>query len=226
MITRLIHVLGPGHGPMVHRFLAAVLTSAILQGITFALLVPTLRAVVEHRIADAIGWCLALAGIALLAGIAYYVQALAGFSTATTSTGALYRRIGDQLAALGVGWFTAARLGRLTQLTTAGVGQITVAFAHLLDPLVTGIVTPLTVTVAMLFFDWRFALALAVTIPILALVYRASTRAIAVADATVDEAIGAANDAIVEFARCQAVLRPFYVCQVGVVVGVVELRVR
>ncbi|MEU8872180.1 ABC transporter ATP-binding protein [Streptomyces javensis] len=187
----------------------AVTIYAALQGAAFALLVPVLRALLDGDDEGAARWLGVLGMVTAATCAAYYVQAKQGFTTAVSSTGALYRRFGDRLAQLSVGWFSKARLGPLTRLATAGVGEINTLFAHALQPLITSIVSPLTVLVVMLFLDWRLAAAMTATIPLLYVTYRWSTAAVARTDEVVDEAIARANDRIFEFAQSQPVTRAF-----------------
>ncbi|MFE9748350.1 ABC transporter ATP-binding protein [Saccharothrix saharensis] len=209
MLRELIRVIGPGEAGRIRLHLAAVLCHAVSQGVVFVLLVPLLRALLRGEHDEALRWLAGLAVAALITCAAYYAQALLGFRTAVAATGALYRRLGDHLGDLPLGWFATVRLGPLTRLATAGVGEVTVVFAHLLGPLVTAVATPLTVLVGMAVFDWRPAAAMAVTVPLLYLAYRWSTRVLADTDADVDAAIGRSNDRILEFAQRQPVLRAF-----------------
>ncbi|ONI91415.1 hypothetical protein ALI22I_08610 [Saccharothrix sp. ALI-22-I] len=209
MLRELIRVIGSGEARRIRLHLAAVLWHAVSQGVVFVLLVPLLRALLRGETDAALRWLAALAVAAVVTGVAYYVQALLGFRTAVAATGALYRRLGDHLGDLPLGWFAAVRLGSLTRLATAGVGEVTVVFAHLVGPLITAVATPLTVLVGMAVFDWRPALAMAATVPVLYAAYRWSTRVLAETDADVDAAIGRSNDRILEFAQRQSVLRAF-----------------
>ncbi|MEV5976602.1 ABC transporter ATP-binding protein [Streptomyces sp. NPDC052114] len=209
MIRQLVRVLGTGQIRPMRAHALAVTAYAVLQGAAFALLVPVLRALLDDDAAGAARWFAVLAAVTVATCAAYFVQARLGFTTAVSSTGVLYRRFGDRLGQLSVGWFSKARLGMLTRLATAGVGEINTLFAHALQPLITSVVSPLTVLVVMLFLDWRLGLAMAATIPFLYLTYRWSTAAVSRTDAVVDEAIARANGRIVEFAQSQPVIRAF-----------------
>ncbi|MEU6957463.1 ABC transporter ATP-binding protein [Streptomyces sp. NPDC045714] len=187
----------------------AVTAFAVLQGTAFALLVPVLRALLDGDEDGAARWLAVLGAVTAATFVAYYVQAKQGFTTAVSSTGVLYRRFGDRLAQLNVGWFSKAKLGTLTRLATVGVGEINTLFAHALQPLITSIVSPLTVLVVMVFLDWRLAAAMAATIPLLYVTYRWSSAAVAQTDAAVDDTIAQANNRIFEFAQSQPVIRAF-----------------
>jgi ATP-binding cassette subfamily B protein IrtB len=209
VFTQLVRVIGAQERRPMLSHLVAVTGYAVLQGVAFALLVPVLRALLGGDVTAAARWLAVFAAVAVAACVLYCVQAMRGFTTAVSSTEALYRRFGNHLGTLGVGWFSSAKIGTLTRLATAGIGEITTVFAHLLAPMVTAIVTPLTVLAVMVFLDWRLALAMAVTVPLLYASYRWTTTVIGRADEQVDTAIAEANERIVEFAQAQPVLRAF-----------------
>lgn len=209
MYRQLVRVVGTEQLRPMKLHLAAVVVYAVLQGVTFALLVPVLRALLQEDTGAAARALAVLAVAAAATCCAYYLQSLRGFGTAVALTGVLHRRLGDRLGGLGVGWFSQARTGALTRLATVGVGEVTMLFAHVLAPLVTAVVSPLTVLVVMLFWDWRLAAAMAATVPLLYLTYRWSTAAIGRTDEVVDDAVAQANDRIFEFARAQPVIRAF-----------------
>jgi ATP-binding cassette, subfamily B, bacterial IrtB/YbtQ len=209
VFRQLVRVVGTEQIRPMRLQLIAVLVYAVLQGVAFALLVPVLRSLLQGDTGAAARRLAVLGVVALAACGAYYLQSLRGFTTAVSVTGVLYRRLGDRLGMLGVGWFSQARTGALTRLVTVGVGEVTMLFAHVLAPLVTAVVSPLTVLVVMLFLDWRLAAAMAATVPLLYLTYRWSTAAVGRTDEVVDAAVGRANERIFEFARAQPVIRAF-----------------
>ncbi|MFD6590507.1 ABC transporter ATP-binding protein [Streptomyces anulatus] len=209
MHSQLVRVLGSEQLRPIRKHLIAMIVYAVLQGVAFALLVPVLSALLDDDAGRAGAWLGLLAAVTAAAGVAYYVQALLGFTTAVSTTGLLYHRLGERLGRLGVGWFSRARLGPLTRLATGGVGEVTQLFAHLLAPLIISVVSPLTVLVVMVFLDWRLAAAMAASGPLLLLAYRWSASAISRTDAAVDDAMARANDRIFEFARAQPVIRAF-----------------
>ena len=69
--------------------------------------------------------------------------------------------------------------------------------------------TPLTVVAGMAFLDVRLALAALVTLPLMALTYRWTSRLMGQSDGAVHEAAADAAGRLVEFARAQPVLRAF-----------------
>ncbi|KPI01149.1 Xenobiotic-transporting ATPase [Actinobacteria bacterium OK074] len=207
MIRKLFKVAGPeARGLLIARLVSLVVYS-VLQGVSFVLVVPLLRALLGPDPDDAWPWTWALAGVALATAVAHYVQQMTGFRVALAVSHGLYHRLGDHVATLPLGWFSGEQVGRLGQLTTRAIPQIRALLAHLLRPLVTSVLTPLTVVVAMAFYDWRLALATAVGAPVMYLVYRWAVALTARTDEAVDTAAAAANERVVEYVRAQPVLR-------------------
>jgi ATP-binding cassette subfamily B protein len=209
MIDRLFTALGPEHGRVLRRLLGLFITAALLQGMAFVLLVPILRAVLGGEPERAWPWVIALA--VLWAGYAAvnFPATLAGDRVSSDMGRYLHHRIGDKVAQLPLAWFTADRVGALGRLATQRVVDIMGVPAHLLRPLVDTVVTPLVVVAAMVLFDWRLAIALAVAAVAMAVVYRLASRGMQAADRAADAIHADAAGRIVEFARAQPVLRAF-----------------
>jgi ATP-binding cassette subfamily B protein len=127
--------------------------------------------------------------------------------SSSTLSYALHTRIGNHLAALPLGWYTAERVGQLSTLLGQGVVNIMGIAAHLIRPLITGLLTPATIVVALAFFDWRLALVTAATIPALVLVFRWAGRLSETADTIQATAQAEAAGRIIEYASLQPVLR-------------------
>src|SRR5690606_6017699 len=120
-----------------------------------------------------------------------------------------FRRLGDHLAQLPLGWFDDERVGSVGRLTSNGVIDVMGMPAHLLRPLVNALVTPLTVAVITLFIDWRLGLAVLAAGPIAGVVYRWSASLVERSDRRSDDAAIDSANRLVEYARAQPVLRAF-----------------
>ncbi|MFF0204067.1 ABC transporter ATP-binding protein [Streptomyces sp. NPDC005017] len=209
MIRRLIDVVGPEHARPLRRMVTGLVAGAVLQGIAFALLVPLLEALLGPDPDEVWPWMWALLGVAALYGLAYFDSMRTGFAAGASLSRSLHHRIGDRVAELPLGWFAPEQVGRLGQLATKNVMDIMGVPAHLLRPLVTSYVTPLTVVAAMYLFDWRLALAATLTVPVIVLVYRWSTRLTGTADEIRHAAQAETGGRVVEYAQLQPVLRVF-----------------
>ncbi|WP_157252091.1 ABC transporter ATP-binding protein [Nonomuraea typhae] len=194
-------------GPRFPRQLALIALYAALQGLTFALLVPVLRALLGGTPAG--GWLAVFAVVVAATAVAHYAQSRYGYAVGLTAMRTMYHRIGDHVATLPVGWFSGDRVGRLGQLAGKGVMDVMSVPAHLMQVLVTAVVTPATVLACMVFFDWRLALAALATAPVIWLAFRWTAALVQRNDAAMHDAAAEAGDRVVEFAQQQAVLRAF-----------------
>ncbi|MDN5914979.1 MAG: ABC transporter ATP-binding protein/permease [Pseudonocardia sp.] len=209
MIADLLTILGPAHRGRMFRYLAWVGGYGVLQGVATVLLVPFLSALLVGDTAAALLWCGAIAVAVAATCVAHYVQAMRGFDMALIVLTTLHERLGDHVVTLPLGWFSGERVGRLSRLVTGGTTMVAGLFAHMLAPLVVAIATPATIVLAMLFFDWRLAVATLVCAPLLYVAFRYAARWVGRADERDDAAAVESANRVVEFARAQRVLRAF-----------------
>ncbi|MEV4104912.1 ABC transporter ATP-binding protein [Nonomuraea sp. NPDC049649] len=207
MIGMLLRVLGPRYAPPVRRTIALMTVTAVAEGLSYALLVPVLRALLGGEPAEAWPWLAAFG--AAVAGYAAlrYLSDLAGFRAGTVLLDGLYHRLGEHLARLPIGWFGAGRVGEVSALASRGVLQAMSVIVHFLAPFVGACVTPLTIVVVMLAFDWRLGLAALAAAPLVAAIQVWSGRSTAAADADRHERGHEATARVIEFLQAQPVLR-------------------
>ncbi|MDF2488402.1 MAG: transporter [Pseudomonas sp.] len=215
MIRSLVTLLGPAHAARLYRYLAWLVTSAVLQGLAVALLVPILHALFAGDLSTAMAWLAGLAAMAALTCIAHYQQAMKGFALALVVLTTLHDRLGQHLASLPLGWFNSEKVGRLSRSATSGTLMVTGLFAHYLGPVVCGVVVPATVALTLFIFDWRLGLTAVLCAPLIYFTHRWSADAIGHNDARVEAAATLAGNRVVEFARYQQVLRAFGRTQEG-----------
>lgn len=170
---------------------------------------PLLRDLLGPAPVDAWPWLGALAAVFVGYGVAYWDSIMSGFRVGSGLSRTLHHALGDHVATLPLGWFTAERAGQLSQLAGRGVTAVMGTPAHLLRPMVTAFVTPLVVVMLMFAFDWRLALAALATVPLAVLAYRITDRVVRGADHAHHEASAEAGGRVVEFAQTQPVLRAF-----------------
>ncbi|WP_433665938.1 ABC transporter ATP-binding protein [Nocardia sp. CA-136227] len=210
MIRKLLTVVGPEHRGALRHMLVALVIGAVMQGIAFALLVPILKTLFGPDPASVLWpWMFLLLVVLAVYAIEYYVSLQLGVRVGGALSRSLHTRLGDTVASLPLGWFGADRVGMLGQLATKSVMDIMGVPAHLLRPLVNTVVTPATVVVALYLFDWRLAIAVTLTIPVIILVYRWSVALGARADAVRAASRAESSGRVVEFAQLQPVLRVF-----------------
>ena len=211
MIFQLLQLLPASlpHGRTLRANIFGLALESILTGIGFALLVPLLRATFDGDYDTAWIWLGAMAGVLAAYGVVRWITQMLGFISAINLGRGLFERLGDKIAQLPLGWFDATRVGSLGRLTSQGVIDVMGVPAHLLRPVVNAFVTPVTVIIVMFAFDWRLALAAAITAPLAWFVYQWSAGLVEKTDHRADDAKVDASNRVVEFAQTQAVLRGF-----------------
>ncbi|MQU09537.1 ABC transporter ATP-binding protein, partial [Pseudomonas helleri] len=215
MIRSLLTLLGPAHAPRLYRYLGWLVTSAVLQGLAVALLVPIMHALFAADYHAALTWLAVLAAMVVLTCIAHYQQAMKGFALALLVLTTLHDRLGQHLMSLPLGWFNSEKVGRLSRSATSGTLMVTGLFAHYLGPVVCGIVVPATVALTLFVFDWRLGLTAVACAPLIYFTHHWSANAIGANDERVEAAATLAGNRVVEFARYQQVLRAFGQAQDG-----------
>ena len=209
VIRRLLAVAGPDAAPPLRRMVAGIVAGAVLQGVGFVLMVPILRRLLAGDAGGTARWLVAEVGVLAAYGVVHHRSQMAGYQTAVVVARGLFRRLGDHIATLPLGWFRADRAGTVGRLTSQGVVEVIGVPAHLVRPILTAFVSPLTVAVAMVVFDWRLALATLATAPLAAATYRWSGDLLQRSQRAADAAAAEAGGRVVEFAQSQAVLRAF-----------------
>lgn len=205
MISTLLRVLGTEYARPVRRAVALMAATAIAEGLSYALLVPVLRALFGKS--DVGPWLIAFTAAVAAYAVLRFVADRFGFRVGTTMLRGMYRRFGEHLARLPLGWYTAGRVGELSVLASRGVLQAMSVIAHLLSPFVAASVTPLTIAVVMTAFDWRMGVATLLAAPVVAGVQVWSGRAMAAADADRAARDHEATGRVIEYVQAQPVLR-------------------
>ncbi|WP_328941356.1 ABC transporter ATP-binding protein/permease [Streptomyces sp. NBC_00250] len=207
MIQLLLRVLGREYARPMRRTLALMTTTAVVEGLSYALLVPVLRALFGPTPEDARLWLVAFGAAIAVYATLRYLSDLSGFRVGASLLRGMYHRLGDHLARLPLGWYGAGRVGEVSVLAGSGVLQAMGVIAHLLAPLVSASVTPLTILAVMLAFDWQLGLAAAAFVPLVVAIQILTGRAMAADDAERAERDHEATGRVVEYLRAQPVLR-------------------
>ncbi|KIU17527.1 ABC transporter ATP-binding protein [Mycolicibacterium llatzerense] len=208
MISGFLRILGAERGRM-YSFLAWAVGYGLLHGLSMTLLVPISLALFGGDFGAAGRWLVVLAVVVLLSAVAHYVQAAQSMRMALTTMRLLHHRLGDHMVTLPLGWFTRERVGQVSQIAVKGTTFVGTSSAHLVTPLVVNTTSALTVVVGLFVFDWRIGIAALAGGVVLILATRASATLIASAEARTHAAEIEVNSRVIEFARCQPVLRAF-----------------
>jgi ATP-binding cassette subfamily B protein IrtB len=207
MIRMLLRVLGHEYAKPVRRTVALMTITATVEGLSYALLVPVLRALFGSTLGDVWPWLIAFGAAIAVYAVLRYSSDLSGFRAGTTLLRGMYHRLGDHLARLPIGWYSAARVGKVSVLASSGVMEAMGVIAHLLAPLISACVTPLTIVVVMVAFNWQLGLAALVAVPVVAAIQVRTGRSMAAADAEHAERGHEATGRVIEYLQAQPVLR-------------------
>ncbi|WP_028924004.1 ABC transporter ATP-binding protein [Pseudonocardia acaciae] len=207
MIRMLLRVLGHEYARPVRRTVALMTATAVAEGLSYALLVPVLRALFGPTPGGAWPWLVAFGAAVAGFAVLRYRADLSGFRAGTTLLRGVYHRLGDHLARLPIGWYDAGRVGEVSVLASRGVLRAMSVIAHLLAPLVGASVTPATIVVVMFAFDWRMGLAALAAAPVVAAIQAWTARAMDSTDAERHERDHQATGRVIEYLQAQPVLR-------------------
>lgn len=207
MIRLLLRVLGRAYARPMRRTLALMAATAVVEGVSYALLVPVLRALFGTTPGDARPWLLAFGCAVALYAVLRYTSDLRGFRVGGALLRGTYHRLGDHLARLPLGWYGPDRVGEVSLLASRGVLQAMSVIAHLLAPLVSACVTPLAIVAVMLVHNWQLGLAALAAAPLVVAVQLRTGRAAAAEDTERAARDRDATGRVVEYLRAQPVLR-------------------
>ncbi|NUS92719.1 MAG: ABC transporter ATP-binding protein [Nocardia sp.] len=207
MIRLLLRVLGPEYAGPVRRTVALMTVTALAEGLSYALLVPVLRGLFGSTPGDARPWLLVFVVTVGVFGALRYLSDLSGFRVGSALLLGLYRRFGDHLARLPLGWFSPSRIGQVSVLAGRGILEAMGVIAHLLAPFISAWVTPLTIVVVIVAFDWRMGLAALMAAPVVAVVQARAGRSTAVTDEERHARDAEATARTIEYLQAQPVLR-------------------
>ncbi|MBO2452690.1 ABC transporter ATP-binding protein [Actinomadura barringtoniae] len=207
MIAMLLRVLGHQYAGPVRRTVALMTTTAVVEGLSYALLVPVLRALFGDTPSDGWPWLIAFGAAVAAYAVLRYISDLSGFRVGTTLLRGMYHRLGDHLARLPIGWYDTGRVGEVSVLASRGVLQAMSVIAHMLAPFISACVTPLTIVAVMLAYNWQLGLAALAAVPVVIAVQAWTARSTAAADTARAEREREATDRVVEYLQAQPVLR-------------------
>ncbi|WP_280394705.1 ABC transporter ATP-binding protein [Nocardia brasiliensis] len=207
MIRMLLHLLGDEYARPMRRTVALMTVTAVAEGLSYALLVPVLRALFGSAPAHAWPWLISFGAAVAAYALLRYRSDLSGFRVGTAMLSGVYHRFGDHLARLPLGWFTSRRVGEVSVLAGEGVLQAMSVAAHLLSPFISALVTPLTIVVVMFAFNWQLGLAALLAVPVVAAVQVWTGRSMAATDAERRERSAESTARVIEYLQAQPVLR-------------------
>ena len=194
---------------LLRRYLGLAIVYGVLSGLTILALVPLLSYLLIGQLSVATAWLVALLfGILVCWGVRWYLEQ-AGVRVGVAILQSGRHRLGEHVAHLPVGWFTAANTARLSHASTQGMMAVAQLPAHVFTPVISGLVTPIVLLAALLVLHPPLGLAALVALPLLLAVLSLTTKLARHADRAFQQHFAATSQRMVEFASAQAVLRAF-----------------
>ena len=208
MLKAFIELLGDD-APVFHRYVLMTVSYGLLSGLTLTTLVPVLGYLLAEDVRGAALWLiLTLAGMTVCWAWRRRVER-AGVAVGVVILQGSRQRIGDHVARLPLGWFTAHNTSHLGHVITQGMMTVAQLPAHVFTPVITGAVTPLVIVVALLALHWPMGLIALLGLPILAVALWLTARLGRRTDQAYHRHFADASQRMVEFAQAQSVLRAF-----------------
>ncbi|HBJ68282.1 MAG TPA: ABC transporter ATP-binding protein, partial [Alcaligenes faecalis] len=208
MLKTLIQLLGTD-APIFRRYSWMAVLYGLLCGLTMTTLVPVFTHLLNGEPKQAGGWLLVLLlGVAVCWAWRRHVEQ-AGVNVGAAILQGGRHRLGEHIAQLPVGWFSAQNTARLGHIVTQGMMSVAQLPAHVFTPLIAGVVTPLVLVVALFILHWPLGLIALIALPLLAGVLALTAHLGRKADDAFQAHFAHASQRVVEFAQAQSVLRAF-----------------
>ena len=208
MLKSFLQLLGDD-APVFYRYLRLAVVYGLLSGLTLTTLVPVLGCLLTGDMRGAALWlALMLTGmLACWAGRRRVERA--GVAVGVVILQGARHRIGDHVAGLPLGWFTAQNTRQLGHVITQGMMALAQLPAHVFTPVITGAVTPLVIVVALWLLNWPMGLIALLGLVVLTAALWLSARLGRRSDRAFQGQFAEASQRMVEFAQAQSVLRAF-----------------
>ena len=187
--------------------IAWFVASAVLQGLTLALMIPFLRALYS-RSQFLTAWLIAVVVMAVSAALVDTIAMHRSYRVSVFEVcDTMIDRVADHVLTLPLGWFSAEREAAVVNATSKEVNTLSHLASMVIPNLCNAFIVPLVMVVATAVVEWPLALIMAAAIVPLVLTWRLMGAATTRANEMEDRTSSAAAGRLVEFARLQPVLR-------------------
>ena len=195
--------------------IAWFVASAVLQGLTLALMIPFLRALYS-RSQFLTAWLIAVVVMAVSAALVETIAMHRSYRVSVFEVcDTMIDRVADHVLTLPLGWFSAEREAAVVNATSKEVNTLSHLASMVIPNLCNAFIVPLVMLVATAVVEWPLALIMAAAIVPLVLTWRLMGAATTRANEMEDRTSSAAAGRLVEFARLQPVLRATGVAKTG-----------
>ena len=198
-----------GDAPGLRCSLIGLLLAAAFQGLALACIAPVFQAALTQAdFAAAWPWVGLMAALALLStGLRWQAQGFDYDGRMARATHRLRTGLGEQLRRMPLGQLQDKRAGELNAMVLGNVDENLSYSLMVLNLIFIALVTPAFAALALLFVDWRMALALALLFPAIVLLYRWRRPAFGRGMRALAEANQKASADVLEYAQGLPVLR-------------------
>ena len=187
--------------------IAWFVASAVLQGLTLALMIPFLRALYS-RSQFLTAWLIAVVVMAVSAALVDTIAMHRSYRVSVFEVcDTMIDRVADHVLTLPLGWFSAEREAAVVNATSKEVNTLSHLASMVIPNLCNAFIVPLVMLGATAVVEWPLALIMAAFIVPLVLTWRLMGAATTRANEAEDRTSSAAAGRLVEFARLQPVLR-------------------
>ena len=187
--------------------IAWFVASAVLQGLTLALMIPFLRALYS-RSQFLTAWLIAVVVMAVSAALVETIAMHRSYRVSVFEVcDTMIDRVADHVLTLPLGWFSAEREAAVVNATSKEVNTLSHLASMVIPNLCNAFIVPLVMLGATAVVEWPLALIMAAAIVPLVLTWRLMGAATTRANEAEDRTSSAAAGRLVEFARLQPVLR-------------------
>ena len=201
LLTRVVNVAE------MRTIIAWFVASAVLQGLTLALMIPFLRALYS-RSQFLTAWLIAVVVMAVSAALVETIAMHRSYRVSVFEVcDTMIDRVADHVLTLPLGWFSAEREAAVVNATSKEVNTLSHLASMVIPNLCNAFIVPLVMLGATAVVEWHLALIMAAAIVPLVLTWRLMGAATTRANEMEDRTSSAAAGRLVEFARLQPVLR-------------------
>ena len=187
--------------------IAWFVASAVLQGLTLALMIPFLRALYS-RSQFLTAWLIAVVVMAVSAALVDTIAMHRSYRVSVFEVcDTMIDRVADHVLTLPLGWFSAEREAAVVNATSKEINTLSHLASMVIPNLCNAFIVPLVMLGATAVVEWPLALIMAAAIVPLVLTWRLMGAATTRANEMEDRTSSAAAGRLVEFARLQPVLR-------------------
>ena len=187
--------------------IAWFVASAVLQGLTLALMIPFLRALYS-RSQFLTAWLIAVVVMAVSAALVETIAMHRSYRVSVFEVcDTMIDRVADHVLTLPLGWFSAEREAAVVNATSKEVNTLSHLASMVIPNLCNAFIVPLVMLGATAVVEWPLALIMIAAIVPLVLTWRLMGAATTRANEMEDRTSSAAAGRLVEFARLQPVLR-------------------